>query len=58
MREPWFPSRGRPVLTRVLALVNVALIPYVWLRFPREARAYTRHAFAFLIFGRSARKPS
>lgn len=26
---------------RVMVLVNIAAIPYVWVRFPKEARRYT-----------------
>lgn len=29
-------------MSYLLRLVNIALIPYVWVRFPREARAYTK----------------
>lgn len=38
---------------RLLALVNVALVPYVWCRFPREASRYTSQTMQALIFGRS-----
>ncbi len=37
--------------TRLLALVNIALIPYVALRFPREAPSYVRECFQVLIHG-------
>lgn len=39
---------------RLLVLVNIAAIPYVWVRFPREARAYTASCFRFLLTGRAA----
>ena len=39
------------VKARLLALINVALIPYVWLRFPREARRYSRESFRTVIRG-------
>jgi len=38
---------------RLLALVNVALIPYVWARFPREARGYAARSFKCILTGRS-----
>jgi len=39
-------------VTRLLALVNIAAIPYVWIRFPKEARAYTAASFRCLWTGR------
>jgi hypothetical protein len=45
-RESRFSSR------RWLVLANIAAIPYVWLRFPREAGSYTRNCFVCLLTGR------
>ena len=36
---------------RLLALVNVLLIPYVWAKFPREARSYTRRSLEAVMAG-------
>lgn len=38
---------------RMLALVNVALIPYVAIRFPRELRGYMHGTFKCIVTGRS-----
>lgn len=56
----WGPIRHQGLLLwtlrhtpkRLLALVNVALIPYVWIKFPKEARAYTRASFRAVLRGR------
>lgn len=39
-------------MKRLWVLVNIAAIPYVWLRFPAEARAYTRSCVRYLFTGR------
>ncbi len=51
-REPVAAWVHGPTATRLLALVNVALIPYVWARFPCEARAYARDSFKAVLRGR------
>lgn len=37
---------------RVLVLANVLLLPYVWLRFPREAKRYTANCGRTLLDGK------
>jgi hypothetical protein len=39
------------VKTRLLVLVNIALIPYVIVRFPGEARDYIYRCFRYLVSG-------
>ena len=39
-------------MNRILALVNIALIPYVWIKFPREARLYAANSFQCLWDGK------
>lgn len=55
-REPAAAQRHSwehgPVVTRLLALVNVTLIPYVAWKFPAEARAYARRSFEAVLRGR------
>lgn len=36
---------------RILALVNVALIPYVAIRFPHELRRYTHGCWRAIVHG-------
>jgi hypothetical protein len=38
-------TRIKLALLSPLVLVNIALIPYVWLRFPREVRGYIFRCF-------------
>lgn len=42
----------KPVTRRLWALVNIALIPYVAVRFPREAKRYASDSFRSLVDGR------
>lgn len=37
--------RLKLALLSPLVLINIALIPYVWLRFPKERRAYVYRCF-------------
>jgi hypothetical protein len=44
-------KRDRPV-KRVLVIGNLLAIPYVWIRFPEEARRYTANCFRYIVTGR------